>query len=113
MRHIPIRLGPLALLLTVITICMTTLSVLSYANSAADMRLSERYAETVRIRYALERDGQLYLRDHPAGDITQDIEKEGYILHIPRRGGTVDVWKFEKLWNEETEIRDLWKGDGE
>ena len=57
MNRIPIRLGPLALLLTVIAICVSSLGVLSVADAAADLRLAERYAETVRIRYELEEKG--------------------------------------------------------
>ena len=50
MQQIPIKLGPLALLLTVISICLTTLSILTFSTSSADMRLAQRYAETVRER---------------------------------------------------------------
>ena len=50
-----LRLGMLSILLTVIVICMSVLCLLSYATSMADLRLSQRYANTVRIRYELER----------------------------------------------------------
>ena len=46
-----LRLGMLSILMTVIVICMSVLSLLSYATSLADLRLARRYAETVRIRW--------------------------------------------------------------
>ena len=54
----PIKLGPLALLLTVITICLTTLAILTLTTARADLRLAEKYADTVAARYELERMGQ-------------------------------------------------------
>ena len=62
MRHIPIKLGPLALLLTVISICMTTLGVLAFATARADWNLAQKYADTVQTRYALEAEGQRFLQ---------------------------------------------------
>ena len=44
----PIKLGPLALLLTVITICLTTLAILTLTTARADLRLAEKYAERFR-----------------------------------------------------------------
>ena len=49
----PIRLLPLALLLTVISICLTVLAILTFSTAGADLRLAEKYAETVRTRYEL------------------------------------------------------------
>ena len=121
MRHIPIRLGPLALLLTVITICLSVLAVLSLSNSAADKRLSERYAEAVRTRYQLEKEGQEYLQgmkeDAPQGEeeITKTFEREGYTLTInlvPVNGQyEVSRWQIQKEWQEDTTIGNLWQGN--
>ena len=61
MKHIPIRLGPLAVILTVISICMTTLGILTFSTAQADYRLAERYADTVRSRCELEAEGQNFL----------------------------------------------------
>ena len=58
MRHVPIKLGPLAVLLTVISICMTTLGVLAFTTARADWSLAEEYADTVRVRYELEAEPQ-------------------------------------------------------
>ena len=54
MKQVPIKLGPLALLLTVISICLTTLAILSFTTASADLRLAEKYADTVQTRYELE-----------------------------------------------------------
>ena len=61
MKRNHVRLGPFALLLAVISMCMAVLSVLSLSTALADMRLSERYAETVSVRYELEYEGQKFL----------------------------------------------------
>ena len=121
MRHIPIRLGPLALLLTVITICMSTLAVLSFSNSGADMRLAERYSQTVRTRYLLEKDGQEFLNDlhgaWPFGmdKISKEFERDGYRLDITltEKGGSYDIseWRISKIWEPDEMIDNLWTGN--
>ena len=63
MKQVPIKLGPLALLLAVVSICLTTLAILTFATARADLRLAEKYADTVSTRYALERQGQEFLRE--------------------------------------------------
>ena len=80
MKRISIHLGPLALLLTVITICMSTLGVLSVSNASADDRLAQRYAETIRIRYELEEQGQRYLKEVNNGTASPEQEK---VFRIP------------------------------
>ena len=67
MNHTPVKLGPLALLLTVISICLTILSILSYTTAGADDRLAQRYAQTTSQRYELEVMGQEALAEFPAG----------------------------------------------
>ena len=62
----PIRLLPLALLLTVISICLTVLAILTFSTAGADLRLAEKYAETVRTRYELEIEGQEFLQANAA-----------------------------------------------
>ena len=120
MKHIPIRLGPLALLLTVISICLGTLAVLSFSNSGADMRLAKRYSEAVRTRYLLEEDGQKFLdemNDAPiAGDIvSRTFEREGYTLVVELKADgesfEVSKWQITKNWEEEPELDNLWQGN--
>ena len=121
MKHIPIRLGPLALLLTVITICLSVLAMLACANSAADKRLSDRYAEAVKIRYLLEKDGQEYLQEMsakvPQGEqvLKEDFHRDGYTLTVelsPENGSyQISEWRISKDWEPDTTIDDLWQGE--
>ena len=118
MKNIPIRLGPLALLLCVISICMTSLSMLSVANASADMRLAKRYAETVEARYLLEQRGQEFLKQMNEQSSEEVIEEEftenGYQLQIRLErsadGYEIDYWKISKIWEEPTQIDHLWEG---
>ena len=86
MKNTPIRLGLLALLLTIISICMAVLAMLSVSSSHADLRLSERFAQSVKTRYELEEEGQLFLKqmnESPKDEIiSKDIEKDGFVLSI-------------------------------
>ena len=77
MRHIPIKLGPLALLLAVISICMTTLGILTFTTAGADLVMAEKYAATVRNRYELEYQGQSFLRT--VGDMLAEGTNAGDI----------------------------------
>ena len=118
MKNIPIRLGPLALLLCVISICMTSLSMLSVANASADMRLARRYAQTVETRYLLEQRGQEFLKQMEEQSSEEAIEEEftenGYQLQIRLRktadGYEIEYWKINKIWEEPTQIDHLWEG---
>ena len=126
MRETPIRLGPLALLLTVISICLTILGILTFTTARADLRLAENYAETVQSRCALERDGQEFLSRLARGEETPgepdengiyrtDLERDGFLLHIgltPDGAGGYDVvsWRQEKEWEQDDTIDNLWSG---
>jgi len=126
MKQVPIKLGPLALLLTVISICLTVLSILNFTTARADLRLAEKYAETVSTRYALEVDGQELLRElrdaDPAllemkrdasGRWHTDLERDGAHLRIAveKAGDSWQVaeWRIEKDWQEDTGLK-LWGG---
>lgn len=133
MKHIPIRLGPLALLLAVISICMTTLGILTFSTARADLRLAEKYADTVRSRYALETEGQAFLEEADAlaaGEALDELEgveaDEGGIFRktferedlkleigiVPDRSGGCRVvsWRFRKEWEPEEGL-DIWLGE--
>ena len=127
MNQVPVKLGPLALLLTVISICLTTLSILTFTTSRADMRLSERYAATVSTRYELEVKGQEALKLLDEGDmgafertgngeLWQTIEKDGFLLKIgvveEDDGFRVIGWRHEREWTENLDIGNLWPGMG-
>lgn len=131
MKQIPIKLGPLALLLTVISICLTTLAILSFTTASADLRLAEKYADTVQTRYELESRGQEFLKElsetDPAdyslmgwerdagGNYTEALECDGTVLHIgfrPDRASAYQLisWRLEKNWEEDESIGTLWDG---
>lgn len=131
MNKPPIRLGPLALLLTVISICMTVFAILTFSTARADLALAKRYAYTTSVRYNLEKSGQEYLQEvdeilkdggtlydlfeaemDSKGISVYQIEESGYTLTIglKQKGSTysIEVWKIEKEWNQDEKIEDLW-----
>ena len=131
MRHIPIKLGPLALLFTVISICMTTLGILSFATARADWNLAQKYADTVQTRYALEAEGQRFLqaaeealkeekaleeldsaeRDD-AGTVWRTFQEGEFRLRvgIVSEDGNLRVvsWRIQKEWAPEEDLN-LWQ----
>ncbi|MBO4330989.1 MAG: hypothetical protein J5827_02825 [Oscillospiraceae bacterium] len=126
MKQTPIRLGPLALLLTIISICLTILAILTFTTARADLRLAEKFADTVQARYELERAGQEYLARLDAGQETPpepdetgvrrvDLEHGGYKLHIGLRedgqgGWELVTWLQEKTWEQDDTLDNLWSG---
>jgi len=135
MKELPIRLGPLSLLLTVIVLCMTTLSILTFSTARADLRLAEIYADTVRTRYELETRGQDFLAAAERGGLAaasplaDAVEHDGVrcraafettdgfrleiVLEQAADGWTVREWTHTRAWEENTEIGNLWQGNGE
>jgi len=127
MNQVPIKLGPLALLLSVISICLTTLAILSFSTARADLRLAEKYAETVRVRYELEEQGQDFLRQmtedgqapgtetRADGTVWKTIEMDGSRLSIglEPEGETYRIvsWRQERDWVQDTDIGNLWAGN--
>ena len=135
MNQVPVKLGPLALILAVISICLTTLAILTFTTAGADMRLAERYAGTVKERYALEKEGQeflaeiretvsdpmdLYLIDDldftENEDAVKVLRQGDATLTITLREndeGGIDVvsWKQEKLWEEDDDTLGVWLGE--
>ena len=71
-----IKLGPLAIFLTIITIVLTMLALLSFVTANADAALAERYAQVTQIKYALEKQGNDFLKD------LDDFLKEGNSLML-------------------------------
>ena len=132
MNH-KIRLGPIAVFLTVIAAVVATLAMLTFATSRADAALADRFARVTAIRYSLEEDGNRFLQAAdaalkgsgsalPEGSVqTEDglsyyTEREGYALSIKlaenEEGAGYDVtkWKITKLWEAEDPFADLWLG---
>lgn len=128
MKQTGIRLGPLAILLTVVSICMTILAILTFTTARADLRLAEKYAETVQTRYELELRGQEFLRQLETGAISPEglradaegalwntLEQDGARLRIGLKGdgeGGYELvsWRQEKEWVLDTDLGDLWNG---
>ena len=99
MEETPIRLGPLALLLTVVSICLSVLAILTFTTAWADHALAEQYGETVQTRYALEQQGQRFLAE------------AGMRLHgALDDSGAVIRWTMDREWTENNTIDGLWPG---
>ena len=110
-HHVPMKLGPLALLLAVVSICLTVLAILSFATARADQKLAERYAHTVQTRYALEEQGQIYLETAKPNS-TKVFEQDNMCLTVViDERGTVTDWRVEKKWDQEELIGGLWLPD--
>jgi hypothetical protein len=131
MNQIPIKLGPLALLLTVISICLTTLSILTFTTASADMRLAQRFADTVSERYALEMKGQEFLAQARAsvseGDtiFLMDLRRkaDGSYENVIEEGDShltigftvagqevlVTTWQLIRDWQEDDSLN-VWQG---
>lgn len=113
-----VRLGPLALVLTVISICLSTFAILTYSTAKADLALAQRFADAVAVRYELEKEGRSYvsqrLADGYSGTIEKEFEKDGYRLEI--EAGTEDgsytvrKWKITREWVQDEHIEGLWPG---
>ena len=129
MKHVPIRLGPLALLLAVVSICLILLAILSFTTGQADMRLAERYAATVQERYELEAEGQEYVSIVARGDAPESGQDEingvlGSLVHETgelqlqfrleknaRGAYDITAWKFIRDWEEDTSLDNIWTGE--
>lgn len=129
-----LRLGPIAVFLTVVAIILTTLATLTIATSRADAVLAERFATMTAIRYSLEKEGNEFLYEvtqklengaslNSISDLnrTDDgmyeykAEKDGYELKIrlaPEGSDSfsIEEWKITKIWNEEELSQDIWLG---
>ena len=82
MESRPVRLGWLSLLLTVIILCLATLSVLSFSTARADLALAQKQARQAQSVYALECAGQQWLAEldaalAQAGDTAELDAREG------------------------------------
>ncbi len=134
MGHGGMKLGPLALLLAVVCICVETLAILAIATASANLRIAGRYADMVKIRYALEEEGQMFLQEaretvrtgkalallpgtetDDAGVTRKEIWKNDYRLTAGvqiGRDGQLDVvcWRIGRVWKAETNKENLWNG---
>lgn len=129
MKQIHVRLGPLALLLTVIVICMTVLGLLAVTTARGDLSMARRYAELVEARYSLEAEGQNFLWETAQNPGAMDLlekdgdgvcwktlSKDGMSLKIglteQRKGFRVVSWQFiREDWEPNDELDGLWSGE--
>lgn len=129
MKQVPVKLGPLALLLAVISICLTTLAILTFTTARGDLSLARKYAATVQERYALEAEGQAFLQelaeDAPMALMDAERDAQG-VRHITLEHGdarlriavapdgsggyAVTSWRQDRQWTEDTSIGNLWAG---
>ena len=130
MNRPPVRLGPLALLLSVISICLAILAILTVSTARADLRLAEKTAATVSARYELEEQGQRLLSELPSdmnaplpagweagtdGSLSRTLENEESRLHIVLRpaedgGYVIAEWVHDREWASDGLIHNLWNG---
>lgn len=129
MKQIHVRLGPMALLLTVIVICMTVLGLLAVTTARGDLSIARRYAESVETRYSLEARGQKFLcqaardpEELELLDMDQEgtrwkvLSEDGMSLRIGLAGqeGRLRVvsWQFVREdWEPQEAMGGLWSGE--
>ena len=126
-QQAPVKLGPLALILTVISICLAILAILCFTTARADLRLAEKHAANVSERYALEREGQAYLGEVGAALKTGsalNVDSDGVLRHeltdgdsvlsiglpFEEDGWQIVIWRQEQPWEPNLDIGDLWSG---
>ena len=133
-KHGGAGLGPLALLLAVTAICAEALCILSIATASADMRIAERQADAVRLKYELDAEGSIFLKEADEvlrsgmkldalpdtqtddGGITRkEIRKGDYRLTAGVRtdeDGNLKVacWRIGRIWENQTDMGGLWDG---
>ena len=127
-QEAPVKLGPLALILTVISICLAILAILSFTTARADLRLAEKHADNVSERYALEREGQSYLREVSTAlknGSALNVDSDGVLRHSLKSGDSmlsiglefkeggwqIVSWWQEQAWEPNLDIGDLWSGE--
>lgn len=135
MKHIPIRLGPIALLLTVITICLAVMAILTISTAGADLAQATKFAESTQIRCTLERAGQDFLREAddmlagggsltdlpgteasregPAGSVEKTMRNKGYQLTVRlepegKDDYRIGEWSLEKTWQQDQDLN-VWQ----
>ena len=134
MENSGIKTGYVALLLTVVSICVEALAILAIATASADLRTAGRYADMVKTRYELEAKGQMFLmeadealRSGNSLALLPDTETDGkgvtwkeiwssdYRLAAGVKAdeaGKLKVvgWRIGRTWENQTDMGDLWDG---
>lgn len=132
--HPPIRTGALTLLLTLVAICLSVLSVLSFSTALADLRLAEKSMSRFQQDAALENEGQRWLAaldgqltagsdGSAVGELLPDGTVQTILKTSDGRSLTIAVrptpdadprytvvrWQFGQDWTPETDLN-LWDG---
>lgn len=63
MREKRVRLGSISILFVVIVLCVAVMAVLTVSTVRADQAMTQRYAQQVSERYALQSEGQRWLSE--------------------------------------------------
>ena len=135
MKQVPIKLGPAALLLTVIAICMVVMAILALSTAGADQTMAGMFADSTQIRYELEAEGQSFLQeaddlladggkltdlpdttaveDEVKGSVEKVFTKGDYHLTIclqpaGDRDYQVSAWSLDKKWEEKQDLQ-VWR----
>lgn len=126
MNRPPIRLGPLALLLLIVAVALSTLSILTFTTAKADLTLAKRFARSVEIRYELEKEGNRFLAEvaedpsalqgenvtYEDGHYCYRTTLDGYTLTIILKEDTSEFsfWQIRREWEHDDTIDNLWDG---
>ena len=99
MKH-NIRLGPIAVFMTIVVIVLATLSVLTTATTNADKVMATRFADVTKTRYELEAKGEKFIQMYDeqvqsgkadpgklgakrsGSEYVKSIKNKGYILEV-------------------------------
>ena len=126
MKKVPVRLGPLSLILTVITICLTILSILVFTTASADLRLAQKYADTVEKQYEMDVQGQRalydFMREGSEGweeeeesvfSKTISMEELSLRIKVQKAQDTMQVleYRLSHSFEEDEAIHGLWDGN--
>lgn len=135
MKQVPIKLGPAALLLTVIAICMVVMAILALSTAGADQTMAGMFADSTQTRYELEAEGQSFLKeaddlladggkltdlpdtsaveDGVKGSVEKVFAKGDYHLTVclepaGTRDYRVSAWSLDKKWEEKQDLQ-VWR----
>lgn len=115
-----IRTSTTLILLLVTLLCVIVLLVLNLSVATANMRMADRYAETVEYQYELETEGQIWLSEVD-GQIDSDIHKmigdenkRHLLITIEKDENSkydITEWKMESPKIKEETLDNLWEGE--
>jgi ligand-binding sensor domain-containing protein len=115
-----VRTSTTLIVLLVTLLCVIVLLVLNLSVATANMRMSDRYAETVVYQYELETEGQMWLSEVDGkveGDLQKmigDENKRHLLITIEKNENSkynITEWKMESPKIKEEILDNLWKGE--